>query len=643
MPIITLPDGSQRQFDRPVSVLEVAQDIGAGLAKATIAGRVNGERRDACDVIEQDATLEIITAKDEDGLEIIRHSCAHLLGHAIKQLFPNVKMAIGPTIENGFYYDVDLDRSLTQEDIDAIEKRMLELAKTNYDVVKKRVTWQEARDTFEKRGEPYKMAILDENIERTATPALYHHLEYIDMCRGPHVPNMRFCQHFKLQKVAGAYWRGDSKNKMLQRIYGTAWADKKQLAEYLTRLEEAAKRDHRKIGKALDLYHMQEEAPGMVFWHNDGWTIFRELETFVRTKLKQYDYQEVKGPFMMDRVLWEKTGHWQNYADLMFTTQSENREYAIKPMNCPGHVQIFNQGLKSYRDLPIRMAEFGSCHRNEPSGSLHGLMRVRGFTQDDAHIFCTEDQIESEVTSCIKMVYDIYSTFGFTNIAVKLSTRPENRIGSDEMWDRAEAGLAAALAHNGLEYEIQEGEGAFYGPKIEFALRDCLGREWQCGTVQLDFALPGRLDATYVAEDNSRKTPVMIHRAILGSIERFIGIITEEYAGFFPAWLAPTQAVVMNITDSQADYVQKVAKQLSDVGLRVKTDLRNEKVGFKIREHTLRRVPYMLVCGDKEIAEGKIAVRTRKGADLGSFTVEEFAEILKNQVRSRELKLLNEE
>ena len=643
MPIITLPDGSQRQFDHPVSVLEVAQDIGAGLAKATIAGRVNGERRDACDVIDQDATLEIITAKDEDGLEIIRHSCAHLFGHAIKQLFPDVKMAIGPTIENGFYYDIDLDRSLTQEDLDAIEKRMLELAKTNYDVVKKRVTWQEARDTFEKRGEPYKMAILDENIERTATPALYHHLEYIDMCRGPHVPNMRFCQHFKLQKVAGAYWRGDSKNKMLQRIYGTAWADKKQLAEYLTRLEEAAKRDHRKIGKALDLYHMQEEAPGMVFWHNDGWTIFRELETFVRTKLKQYDYQEVKGPFMMDRVLWEKTGHWQNYADLMFTTQSENREYAIKPMNCPGHVQIFNQGLKSYRDLPIRMAEFGSCHRNEPSGSLHGLMRVRGFTQDDAHIFCTEDQIESEVTSCIKMVYDIYSTFGFTNIAVKLSTRPENRIGSDEMWDRAEAGLAAALAHNGLEYEIQEGEGAFYGPKIEFALRDSIGREWQCGTVQLDFALPGRLDATYVAEDNSRKTPVMIHRAILGSIERFIGIITEEYAGFFPAWLAPTQAVVMNITDTQADYVQKVAKQLSDVGLRVKTDLRNEKVGFKIREHTLRRVPYMLVCGDKEIAEGKVAVRTRKGADLGTFTVEEFAEILKNQVRSRELKLLNEE
>ncbi|WP_439327701.1 threonine--tRNA ligase [Lonepinella sp. BR2357] len=643
MPIITLPDGSQRQFDHPVSVLEVAQSIGAGLAKATIAGRVNGERKDACDVISEDSKLEIITTKDEDGLEIIRHSTAHLLGHAIKQLFPDVKMAIGPTIENGFYYDVDLDRSLTQEDIDALEKRMLELAKTNYDVVKKPVSWQEARDTFERRGEPYKMAILDENIERTATPALYHHQEYIDMCRGPHVPNMRFCQHFKLMKVAGAYWRGDSKNKMLQRIYGTAWADKKQLTEHLTRLEEAAKRDHRRIGKALDLYHMQEEAPGLVFWHNDGWTIFRELETFVRTKLKEYDYQEVKGPFMMDRVLWERTGHWQNYGDLMFTTQSENREYAIKPMNCPGHVQIFNQGLKSYRDLPIRMAEFGSCHRNEPSGSLHGLMRVRGFTQDDAHIFCTEEQIESEVTSCIKMVYDIYSTFGFTNIAVKLSTRPESRIGSDEMWDRAEEGLANALRHNGLEYEIQEGEGAFYGPKIEFALRDCLGREWQCGTIQLDFALPGRLNASYVAEDNDRRTPVMIHRAILGSIERFIGIITEEYAGFFPAWLAPVQAVVMNITDSQADYVQAVTKKLSDAGLRVKSDLRNEKVGFKIREHTLRRVPYMLVCGDKEIAENKIAVRTRKGADLGTYDVDEFVQILKAQVRGRELKLLSEE
>ncbi len=643
MPNITLPDGSVRQFEQPVSILEVAQSIGAGLAKATIAGRVNGERHDACDIISEDATLEIITAKDEDGLEIIRHSCAHLLGHALKQLYPNAKMAIGPTIDNGFYYDVDLDHSLTQDDLEKIEKRMLELAKTNYDVVKKVGTWQDAFDAFVAREETYKQEILNENIERSATPALYHHQEYIDMCRGPHVPNMRFCHNFKLMKVAGAYWRGNSDNKMLQRIYGTAWADKKQLKAYLQRLEEAAKRDHRKIGKALDLYHMQEEAPGMVFWHNDGWTVFRELETFVRTKLKEYDYQEVKGPFMMDRVLWEKTGHWQNYGDLMFTTSSENREYCVKPMNCPGHVQIFNQGLKSYRDLPLRMAEFGSCHRNEPSGSLHGLMRVRGFTQDDAHIFCTEEQIESEVSNCIRMVYDIYSTFGFTNIEVKLSTRPDHRIGSDEMWDRAEEDLAKALSANGLEYEIQVGEGAFYGPKIEFALRDCLDREWQCGTVQLDFALPGRLNASYVAEDNDRKTPVMIHRAILGSLERFIGIIIEEYAGFFPAWLAPTQAVVLNITDSQGEYVQNVVKELSDAGLRVKADLRNEKIGFKIREHTLRRVPYMLVCGDKEIEAGKVAVRTRKGADLGSMTIAEFKDLLKNQVKTRALKLASEE
>ncbi|MDP8101784.1 threonine--tRNA ligase [Phocoenobacter atlanticus] len=643
MPIITLPDGSTRQFEQAVSVLEVAQSIGSGLAKATIAGRVNGVRVDACDMIKQDSKLEIITVKDEDGLEIIRHSCAHLLGHAIKQLYPNAKMAIGPTIDNGFYYDIDLDHSLTIEDLEKIEKRMLELAKTNYEVIKKVGSWQDAYDAFDARGESYKLEILTENIDKCDTPALYHHQEYIDMCRGPHVPNMRFCQHFKLQKVAGAYWRGNSDNKMLQRIYGTAWADKKQLNAYLKRLEEAAKRDHRKIGKALDLYHMQEEAPGMVFWHNDGWTIFRELETFVRTKLKEYDYQEVKGPFMMDRVLWERTGHWQNYGELMFTTSSENREYCVKPMNCPGHVQIFNQGLKSYRDLPLRMAEFGSCHRNEPSGSLHGLMRVRGFTQDDAHIFCTEDQVESEVTSCIKMVYDIYSTFGFNDIEVKLSTRPESRIGSDEMWDNAEAGLAAALKTNGLSYEIQEGEGAFYGPKIEFTLHDCLGREWQCGTIQLDFALPSRLNASYVAEDNDRKTPVMIHRAILGSLERFIGIITEEYAGFFPAWLAPMQAVVLNITESQADYVNGVVKKLSDAGLRVKADLRNEKIGFKIREHTLRRVPYMLVCGDKEIAEGKVAVRTRKGKDLGSIGVDEFVQMLKTQVRHRDLKLFEEE
>lgn len=642
MPIITLPDGSQRQFAHAVSVMDVAADIGPGLAKACIAGRVNGELVDACELIETDASLAIITAKDEEGLDILRHSCAHLLGHAIKQLWPQTKMAIGPVIDNGFYYDIDLDRTLTDEDLAALEERMLALAAKDYDVIKKKVSWQEARDVFEARGETYKVEILDQNIARDDQPGLYHHEEYIDMCRGPHVPNMRHCHHFKLQKMSGAYWRGDSNNKMLQRIYGTAWADKKQLKAYLQRLEEAAKRDHRKIGKQLDLYHMQEEAPGMVFWHNDGWTIFRELETFIRGKLKEYDYQEVKGPFMMDRVLWERSGHWEKYAQAMFTTQSENREYAIKPMNCPGHVQIFNQGLKSYRDLPLRMAEFGSCHRNEPSGSLHGLMRVRGFTQDDAHIFCTEEQIMEEVSACIRMVYDVYGTFGFENIVVKLSTRPEQRIGSDEAWDRAEAALAEALELNGLKYDLQPGEGAFYGPKIEFTLHDCLDRAWQCGTVQLDFALPGRLGATYVGEDNERHIPVMIHRAILGSLERFIGILTEEYAGLFPTWLAPTQAVVMNITDNQADYAVKVAKALNDAGLRAKADLRNEKIGFKIREHTLKRVPFMLVCGDKEVEAGKIAVRTRKGADLGSYPVEELIALLIQEVQTRGQKKVEE-
>ncbi|WP_323975888.1 threonine--tRNA ligase [Aeromonas hydrophila] len=642
MPIITLPDGSQRQFAHAVSVMDVAADIGPGLAKACIAGRVNGELVDACELIEADASLAIITAKDEEGLDILRHSCAHLLGHAIKQLWPQTKMAIGPVIDNGFYYDIDLDRTLTDEDLAALEERMLALAAKDYDVIKEKVSWQEARDVFEARGETYKVEILDQNIARDDQPGLYHHEEYIDMCRGPHVPNMRHCHHFKLQKMSGAYWRGDSNNKMLQRIYGTAWADKKQLKSYLQRLEEAAKRDHRKIGKQLDLYHMQEEAPGMVFWHNDGWTIFRELETFIRGKLKEYDYQEVKGPFMMDRVLWERSGHWEKYAQAMFTTQSENREYAIKPMNCPGHVQIFNQGLKSYRDLPLRMAEFGSCHRNEPSGSLHGLMRVRGFTQDDAHIFCTEEQIMEEVSACIRMVYDVYGTFGFENIVVKLSTRPEQRIGSDEAWDRAEAALAEALVLNGLKYDLQPGEGAFYGPKIEFTLHDCLDRAWQCGTVQLDFALPGRLGATYVGEDNERHVPVMIHRAILGSLERFIGILTEEYAGLFPTWLAPTQAVVMNITDNQADYAVKVAKALNDAGLRAKADLRNEKIGFKIREHTLKRVPFMLVCGDKEVEAGKIAVRTRKGADLGTYPVEELIALLTQEVQTRGQKKVEE-
>ena len=624
MPVITLPDGSQRSFDNPVSVLDVAADIGPGLAKATIAGIVDGERVDACEKINEDAQLQIITAKDEDGLEIIRHSCAHLLGHAIKQLFPECKMAIGPTIDNGFYYDVDLEQSLSQDDLAAIEKRMLELAKRNYEVVKKTVSWQEARDAFEARGETYKMEILDENIDKDDRPGLYHHEEYIDMCRGPHVPNMKFCHNFKLMKVAGAYWRGNSDNKMLQRIYGTAWADKKQLKAYLKRLEEAEKRDHRKIGKALDLFHWQEEAPGMVFWHNDGYAIYTELERFVRRKLTEYGYDEVKGPLMMDRSLWEKSGHWDKYAENMFTTSSENREYAIKPMNCPGHVQIFNQGLKSYRDLPLRMAEFGCCHRNEPSGALHGLMRVRGFTQDDAHIFCTEEQIQEEVSGCIQMVFDTYKTFGFENVSIKLSTRPEKRVGSDEIWDKAEKALADALASNELEYDLQPGEGAFYGPKIEFTLHDCLGRAWQCGTVQVDFSMPGRLGATYVAEDNERRTPVMIHRAILGSLERFIGILIEEYAGLLPTWLAPKQAVIMNITDSQSEYVKNIEQNLKEKGVRVISDLRNEKIGFKIREHTLKRIPYMLVVGEKEKETGQVAVRTRKGEDMGSMPVDDF-------------------
>ncbi|AXQ15833.1 threonine--tRNA ligase [Shewanella algae] len=642
MPVITLPDGSKREFANPVSTLDVAADIGPGLAKACIAGRVNGELKDACDLIETDAELSIITAKDEEGLEILRHSCAHLLGHAIKQLWPETKMAIGPVIDNGFYYDIDLEHKLTQEDLEKLEKRMLELAKTNYDVVKRVVSWQEARDTFESRGEPYKMAILDENISRDATPALYHHEEYTDMCRGPHVPNMRFCHFFKLMNVAGAYWRGNSDNKMLQRIYGTAWADKKALKTHLTRLEEAAKRDHRKIGKQLDLYHMQEEAPGMVFWHNDGWSVFLELERFIRQKLSQYDYQEVKGPLMMDRVLWERSGHWDKYAEAMFTTSSENREYAIKPMNCPGHVQIFNQGLKSYRDLPLRMAEFGCCHRNEPSGALHGLMRVRGFTQDDAHVFCTEEQVQSEVSKCIKMVYDTYSTFGFSNIVVKLSTRPEKRIGDDTMWDRAEEALKQALRSNDIEFEILPGEGAFYGPKIEFTLHDCLDRAWQCGTVQLDYALPGRLGATYVAEDNSRQTPVMIHRAILGSLERFLGILIEEFAGRFPTWLAPMQVVVMNITDKQADYVEEVVEFFKEQGIRASKDLRNEKIGFKIREHTLRRVPYLLVIGDQEMENREVAVRTRDGVDLGKMRIDDFAAKVKQQISLRSLELLED-
>jgi len=634
MPIITLPDGNQRQFENTTSIMEIAADIGPGLAKACIAGRVDGQLVDACDPIDKDVNVAIITAKDQQGLEILRHSCAHLLGHAIKQLYPKAKMAIGPTIENGFYYDIDVDVAINDEELAKIEKLMNQLVKTNYKVIKKKVSVEEAKAVFQERGEDYKLEIL-EGIHPDDRPGLYYHEEYVDMCRGPHVPMMKFSQYFKLMKVAGAYWRGNSDNKMLQRIYGTAWADKKQLKAYLKRLEEAAKRDHRKIGKQLDLYHMQEEAPGMVFWHSNGWTIYRELEKYVREQTEAYNYQEVKAPQILDRSLWEKSGHWGKYKDNMFCTSSENRDYAIKPMNCPGHLQIFNQGLKSYRDLPLRMAEFGSCHRNEPSGSLHGLMRVRSFTQDDAHIFCTEEQILSEVSGCIQMVFECYKTFGFEDIEVKLSTRPDQRVGDDQTWDKAEAALADALIKNEINYEVLPGEGAFYGPKIEFTLYDCLGRAWQCGTIQLDFSMPGRLDASFVGEDNDRHTPVMIHRAILGSLERFIGILTEEYAGIYPTWLSPKQVVVMNITDKQSAFVNEVVNKLKKSGIRAISDLRNEKIGFKIREHTLKRVPYLLVIGDQEVEANEVAVRTRKGDDLGKFNVDDFVAHIQDEIITR--------
>ena len=635
MPVITLPDGSQRSFDNPVSVFDVASDIGPGLAKATLGGRVNGERIDAHDVIDADAELTIFTAKDEDGLEIIRHSCAHLLGHAFKQLWPEAKMAIGPTIDNGFYYDVDLDHVLTDEDIEKLEARMKELAKTHYDVVKKIVSWQQAFDTFTARGESYKLEILERDVPRDATPGLYHHEEYIDMCRGPHVPNMRFCEHFKLMRVSGAYWRGDSDNKMLQRIYGTAWPDKKQLKKHLNFLQEAEKRDHRKLGKKYDLFHMQEEAPGMVFWHPKGWNVYKTIEGYMREQQSLNGYQEIKTPQLVDFTLWEKSGHADKFGDDMFALKSEDRDFAIKPMNCPCHVQVFNQGLKSYRDLPLRLAEFGSCHRNEPSGSLHGIMRVRGFVQDDAHIFVTEEQIQSEVSVFIDFLHSIYDDFGFTEVIYRLSTRPEKRVGSDEIWDKSEQALAEALNNKGLDWQELPGEGAFYGPKIEFSLRDCLGRVWQLGTIQVDFSMPSRLEAQYVAEDGSRQVPVMLHRAVLGSFERFIGILIEHYEGAFPAWLAPTQAVIANITDKQAEYVQNVEQSLKNKGFRVDADLRNEKIGFKIREHTIQKVPYLLVVGDKEVENNTVAVRARNGEDLGSLSLEAFEQLLLEDVARR--------
>ena len=627
MVAITLPDGSIKQFDGNTTVMQVAQSIGAGLAKATVAGRVNGQLVDASDPITTDATVEIITPKDDAGVEIIRHSTAHLLGHAVKQLYPDVKMVIGPVIDDGFYYDIYSERPFTLGDMAKIEARMIQLINQDYDVIKKMTPRDEVIKTFLERGETYKLRLVEDMPDETHM-GLYHHQEYIDMCRGPHVPNTRFLKAFKLTKMSGAYWRGDAKNEQLQRIYGTAWADKKQLKAYLQRLEEAEKRDHRKIGKALNLFHMQEQAPGMVFWHPNGWTIWQVLEQYMRKVQKDNGYLEIKTPQIVDRSLWEKSGHWDNYGEMMFTTASEKRDYAIKPMNCPCHVQVFNQGLKSYRDLPLRLAEFGSCHRNEPSGSLHGIMRVRGFTQDDAHIFCTNAQIRSEALNFIKLTLDVYKDFGFDHIQMKLSTRPEKRVGADELWDLAEQALADALDNAGLDWELQAGEGAFYGPKIEFSLQDCIGRVWQCGTLQLDFNLPERLDAEFVGESGERERPVMLHRAILGSFERFIGMLIEHYAGWMPVWLAPQQVVVMNITDNQAAACQKVAEQLNQAGLRVITDLRNEKIGFKIRERTLERIPYMIVMGDKEVESNQVNVRTREGDNLGVMSIDAFIDLV---------------
>lgn len=631
---ITLPDGSQRQFDHPVSIHDVAADIGAGLARAALAGKVNGKLVDTNYVIEDDAELAIITERDEEGLDIIRHSTSHLLAQAVKQLYPDAQVTIGPVIDDGFYYDFSYSKGFTPEDLEKIEKRMEELVKQDLQVVREEVTRDAAVQIFREMGEEYKAQII-EDIPKDEILSVYRQGEFMDLCRGPHVPNTGKLKAFKLMKLAGAYWRGKSENEMLQRIYGTAWSDKKDLKAYLHRLEEAEKRDHRKLAKSLDLFHLQDEAAGMIFWHDNGWRIYREVEKYIRDVLANNGYQEVRTPQVVDRSLWEKSGHWDKFGDMIFSTHSENRDYAVKPMNCPCHIQIFNQGLKSYRDLPLRMAEFGSCHRNEPSGTLHGLMRLRGFTQDDAHIFCTEDQIQSEVATFIDLLFNVYADFGFNEIIIKLSTRPENRVGSDAVWDKAEHALEQALNAKDLDWELQPGEGAFYGPKIEFSLKDCLGRVWQCGTIQVDFSMPGRLDATYVADDGSKQVPVMLHRAILGSLERFIGILIEEYAGAFPAWLAPRQVMVMGITDKQSEYVQQIAQQLKNQGFRADTDLRNEKIGFKIREHTLRRVPYLIVVGDREAQENAVAVRTRKGEDLGAMSLESFVSLLQEDVAGR--------
>jgi threonyl-tRNA synthetase len=631
MPVITLPDGSQRPFEQPVTIADVALSIGPGLAKAAIAGRVNGELVDTSYVMESDAQLSIITDRDEEGLEIIRHSTAHLTAQAVQELFPGVQVTIGPVIDDGFYYDFATGHNFTPDDLLKIEKRMEELVQDDQPLERVVMDRDLAVKTFRDMGEHYKVQII-QDLPEGEEISIYKQGNWMDLCRGPHVPSTGKLGVFKLMKVAGAYWRGDSKNEMLQRVYGTAWRNKKELKAYITRLEEAEKRDHRKIGKKLNLFHMQEEAPGMVFWHPKGWSIYQAIESYMRQKQREWGYQEIKTPQVVDYSLWQRSGHADKFADGMFSISTEDRQFAIKPMNCPCHIQVFNQGLKSYRDLPLRLAEFGSCHRNEPSGSLHGIMRVRGFVQDDAHIFCAENQIQSEVSAFIDMLHEVYRDFGFTEVIYRLSTRPEQRVGSDEIWDKAEKALADALDSKGLAWQELPGEGAFYGPKIEFSLSDCIGRVWQLGTIQVDFSMPGRLDAQFVAEDGSRQVPVMLHRAVLGSFERFIGILIEHYEGAFPTWLSPTQAVVLNITDKQAEYCKNLEETLKKRGFRAVADLRNEKIGFKIREHTINKVPYHLVVGDKEVENNTVAVRTRSGEDLGALSIDALIELLDQDV-----------
>ena len=639
---ITLPDNSKKVFDEPVSIEDVAANIGKGLLKATVAGKIDGVLKDGTDLIQQDCSLEIVRNVDKEGIEIIRHSCAHLFGHALKQLFPEAKMAIGPVIDDGFYYDIDLENKLTEEDLREIENRMRELASTEYSVIKKIVSRKEAKKVFKDRKEDYKLKIIDD-ISEDEIIALYFHEEYVDMCKGPHVTSMRHLKSFKLLNTSGAYWRGDSKGKMLQRIYGTAWNTEKELNLYLSNIEEASKRDHRKLGQKYDLFHFQEEAPGMVFWHPKGWTIFRILEDYIREKLKISGYEEIKTPEVVDRKLWEKSGHWDKYRENMYITEideehaNEKRVNALKPMSCPCHVQVYNQGLKSYRDLPIRYSEFGSCHRYEPSGTLHGLMRVRQMTQDDGHIFCSEDQIEDEAGSFISILSNIYKELGFDKLDIKLSTRPEQRVGTDEIWDKAEQALETAINSQGISYEIAEGDGAFYGPKIDFVLTDSLNREWQCGTLQADFNMPERLDASYVGKDGERHIPVMLHRAFLGSFERFIGILIEQYAGDFPVWLAPIQAVAINISEKHAKKTYEITNILKNKGFRVNSDLRNEKIAYKIRHHAMQKVPFIIVLGDKEIETSTLAIRDRSGSDLGSMSIDAFSKILNNKIKSKEV------